>query len=87
MKSMKWLSLILLATSLASGAVYAKGGNGMGGGMGNTTRPDITRRDQTRTQERVQKRDGSHAGDARRHEKRYEYREQTRSAGTSSSEL
>lgn len=87
MKSMKILSLVLLATSLASGAVYARGGGGGGGmggggmGSGSASSADHS---QQQTQERTQKRDGSglQTGDAQRNEYRYENREQVRSENT-----
>jgi len=86
MKSLKVISLVLIATSLASGAVYAKGGggSGMGGGMGNGSfsSADPAQRTETRSQDRVQertqKRDGSQAGDAQRNEYRYENRYENR---------
>jgi hypothetical protein len=65
-----------LATSLASGAVYARGG-GMGGG--NASSADHS---QQQTQQRTQKRDGSQSGDARRNAYRYKNREQVRSENT-----
>ena len=85
MKSLKVLSLVLIATSLASGAVLAKGGGGMGnGGMGggmNGAGSGTAQRAQdhvkTRTQTRTQSRDGTHANDGQRNENR----EQVRSEG------
>lgn len=86
MKSMKVLSLVLLATSLASGAVYARGGGGMGGGGmggGSASGADPSQQQtQERTQKRTQKRDGSQSGDAQHNEYRYETREQMRSENT-----
>jgi hypothetical protein len=81
MKSMKILSLVLLATSLASGAVYARGGGGMGGGSASSA-DHSQQQTQERTQKRTQKRDGSQSGDAQHNEYRYENREQMRSENT-----
>ncbi len=78
MKPVKALSLALLAAGLASGAVYAKGGNGgMGGGMGmgnmGMSYPDSAQRKETRTRSRDEKRVQS------REQIRTETREQVRS--------
>lgn len=69
-KSLQILSLALLATVLASGAVHAKGGNG-GTGMengGRATSPGTAQRKQARTQRRAEMHmrtpDGTHADDA-----------------------
>ena len=91
MKSLNVLSLVLLAAGLASGAAYAKGGNGgMGGrGMGNCsmTSPDTAQRKETRTQsrdeKRIQTRDGSAADAPQRDQIRNQTHEQTRSEGAS----
>lgn len=87
MKAMKALSLLLIATSLASGAVYARGGGGMSGGNANHAQRTEAQA-QTRTQTRTQTRDGSQANDAQRNEyremNRHENREQIRSEGASS---
>lgn len=79
MKSTKTLSVILLAASLASGTVHAKGGHaGMGGGMGmgNTgmSYPDSAQRKETRTQSR----DGAQADSAQRNQNRDQIRTKTR---------
>ncbi len=77
-KSLKVLSLVLLATGLASGAAYARGGGGMGNMAGPGTTQADPARNQERVQNRVQKRDGSHAGGAQRNENRYEFRHENR---------
>ena len=87
MKSMKVLSLVLLATSLASGAVYARGGGAEWAADGRRQciqrRPWPTHRaTHSGTHQRTQKREGSQAGDAQRNEYRYENREQVRSENT-----
>lgn len=82
MKSSNILSLVLIATSLASGAAYAKGGSGGGmgsGGFGSADHVQRTEiRSQDRVQERTQKRDGSQAGNAQRNEYRHENRHEDR---------
>jgi hypothetical protein len=82
MKSLKVLSLVLIAASLASGAVYAKGGGRGGIGSGGFSSTDHAQRtevrSQDRVQERTQKRDGSQAGNTQRNEYRHEYRYENR---------
>lgn len=80
MKAPKALPLILLAASLASGTVYAKGGGGMGGG--NAWGADHGQRTEQRSRIRTQKRDGLQDGDAQRHEYRHENREPMHNANT-----
>lgn len=83
MQSLKTLSLLLIATSLASGAVYAKGGGGMGGngmhggGMGNAG-ADHAQQNQHRTQTREQTREAAQGSQDQGNAYRYENREQMR---------
>jgi hypothetical protein len=77
MKSSNILSLVLIATILASGAVHAKGGGA--GGFGSADHAQRTEiRSQDRVQERSQKREGSQAGNAQRNEYRHENRHEDR---------
>lgn len=78
MKSLKVISLLLIAASLASGAVYAKGG-GSASSADHAQRTEI--RSQDRVQQRTHKRAGSQSGDALRHENRNENHEQMRQGG------
>ena len=86
MKSLKVLSLVLIATSLASGAVYARSGGGMGGGNGmhsggmGSGSADHAQQIQHRTQTRTQTREASQGNQGLRNEYRYENRDQIRNA-------
>jgi len=79
MKSLKVLSLVLIATSLASGAVYAKGGSGssmFGGGM-SSGGAGHAQQMQHRTQTRDQSRGAAPGSQGQRNEYRYENQAQT----------
>ena len=84
MKTLKVLSLALIATSLASGAVYAKGGSGggmaggsmFGGGMSNGGAVHAQPM-QHRTQTRNQTREAEQGSQGQRNEWRYENQAQT----------
>lgn len=79
MKSLKVLSLALIASSLASGAVYAKGGSGggMGGGGMSSGGAGHTQQMQHRTQTRNQSHEAAPDSQGQRNEYRHENQAQT----------
>ena len=78
----KIFSLILLAGSLASGVLHAKGGGGNGNDNGSMTSHGSAQHTQTRDQYRVETRTRSRDGDHSGWLRQISVREQTRVVGT-----